>query len=177
MKIPEYNPTINRIALWGLVLAPLFVNFPQLALKDTKYFFRSKYALAARPLNITLEMLLGIDSSSSAPDDHGLVTKDTVSDSSSHTKTRKVLYRNLAIGMERVVLVCVSVGISIIVPDFSAMMAFLGAFTSFLLCIIGPVAAKMALTRQVKWYDSIILLTAIIMASWGTGAAFWTASE
>ncbi|KAK7694562.1 hypothetical protein QCA50_001748 [Cerrena zonata] len=160
MKIPEFNPTLNRMALWGLVLAPL-----------------SKYALSARPLNITLEMLLGIDSSASAPDDHGLVTKDTVSDSSSEAPSRKIFFRNFAIAIERIMLACVSVGISILVPDFSAMMAFLGAFTSFLLCIIGPISAKMALSRQVKWYDALILTIAIGMASWGTGAAFWSASE
>ncbi|CAL1696011.1 unnamed protein product [Somion occarium] len=159
MKIPGYNPILNRVALWGLVLAPL-----------------SKYALAARPLNITLEIFLGIDSGASAPDDHGLVTK-TSDEGAPAVSTRSVVYKNIAMAIERVLFALASVGVSILVPEFSSMMAFLGAFSSFLLCVIGPILAKMALRGQVKWYDALVLAVAIVMATWGTGAAFWSTRE
>ncbi|KAI0079589.1 hypothetical protein K474DRAFT_1617378 [Panus rudis PR-1116 ss-1] len=157
MKIPEYNQFLNQLALWGLVLAPL-----------------SKFALATRPLNITIEMLFGIDIGASAPDDHGLLHKS--SSTETHSQPRSVAAKNLLIIVERTAFVVASVGVSILIPEFSSMMAFLGAFTSFLLCVIGPLLAKMALSREVKWYDAITLLVAIVMASWGTGAAFWEAS-
>ncbi|QRW04799.1 imitation switch two complex protein [Ceratobasidium sp. AG-Ba] len=48
MKIPEYNQTLNKIAVWMLVISPL-----------------TKFALCTRPLNITIEIMLGIDSAPS----------------------------------------------------------------------------------------------------------------
>ena len=52
------------------------------------------------------------------------------------------------------------------------MMAFVGAFSAFLLCVIGPVSAKIALERKCKWKDGALLLIAVVMTVWGTIAAF-----
>ena len=52
--------------------------------------------------------------------------------------------------VQRIVVTCLAVLVSVVVPEFSAMMAFLGAFSAFMLCVIGPVAAKIALTRTGK---------------------------
>ncbi|KAL4243589.1 amino acid/polyamine transporter 2 family protein [Abortiporus biennis] len=147
MKIPGYNPTLNQIALWGLVLAPL-----------------SKYALATRPLNITLELLLGID------------PKDVPHEFTGLHPQRSVAVTRVLKAIERSAFVVISVITSILVPEFSSMMAFLGSFSSFLLCVIGPVSAKIALTGRASWLDLVILITGIIMAVWGTGAAIWSAT-
>ena len=52
---PGYNATLNKIALWTFVISPL-----------------SKFALATRPVNITLEIMLGLEDKApaTAPDDH-----------------------------------------------------------------------------------------------------------
>lgn len=65
-----------------------------------------------------------------------------------------------------------AVAASIFVPEFSAMMAFLGSFSAFLLCVIGPVSAKVALAGKCSLLDATLLLVAVLMAVWGTIAAF-----
>jgi solute carrier family 32 (vesicular inhibitory amino acid transporter) len=78
---------------------------------------------------------------------------------------------------ERALLTSLSVAVSILVPEFSSMMAFLGSFSAFLICVIGPVSAKVAMTGRCGPWDAFLLLTAVMMAVWGTGAAFWSAGE
>lgn len=67
-----------------------------------------------------------------------------------------------------------SVAVSIYVPEFSAVMAFLGAFSAFVLCVIGPIGAKISLAGKCQWFDAIILFGASVMAIWGTVAAVWS---
>lgn len=79
--------------------------------------------------------------------------------------------------VERAVFAMVSVGASILVPEFSSMMAFLGSFSAFLLCVIGPVSAKVALSGRCSLWDGLLFVTAVIMAVWGTAAALWSTAE
>ncbi|GJE86038.1 amino acid transporter [Phanerochaete sordida] len=163
MRIPGYNPVLNRIALWGLVIAPL-----------------SKFALATRPLNITLEIILGIEVNSASADDHGISSKTNsphVGNDATPPSERRVALKRLFTIVERALFTVASVAVSILVPEFSSMMAFLGSFSAFLLCVIGPVSAKVALTGRWTFWDSLLLLVGTIMAAWGTGAAFWSAGE
>jgi len=37
-----------------------------------------------------------------------------------------------------------------------------------MLCVIGPIAAKMAIEKRVQIHDVVLMLIAIVMASWGT---------
>jgi vesicular inhibitory amino acid transporter len=53
-------------------------------------------------------------------------------------------------------------------------MAFLGSFSAFMICVIGPISAKIALEGRCKSVDALLLAIAIVMATWGTIAAFWT---
>ncbi|THH34010.1 hypothetical protein EUX98_g27 [Antrodiella citrinella] len=159
MKVVGYNPALNKIALWGLVLSPL-----------------SKYALATRPLAITIEMLLGIDPVVPSGDDHAMSIKSDTNAAPSFLERHHAL-KNTFVTIERTLFVFMSVAISILVPEFSSMMAFLGAFSSFLLCVIGPVSAKIALAGRVGLWDAFLLVTAVVMACWGTGAAFWSTTE
>jgi len=150
-------PVLNRIALWGLVLAPL-----------------SKYALATRPLNLTLEMMLGLDGGSGTLDDH-VVKAPSHDPEIGRSASKNNRARNgMLTAVERALFTLCSVAVSVFVPDFSSMMAFLGAFSSFLLCVIGPVSAKIALTGRCGWWDGFLLVTGIIMATWGTIASFWS---
>jgi len=50
-------------------------------------------------------------------------------------------------------------------------MAFLGSFSAFTICIIGPVSAHIRLNGA-RQLDLAILFVAILMATWGTIAAF-----
>ncbi len=77
--------------------------------------------------------------------------------------------------IQRVVVTFLAVGVSIAVPDFSAVMSFLGSVSAFLICVIGPLAANIAITGKWSVFDGIVLVSATIMAIWGTGAAFRSA--
>ena len=73
---------------------------------------------------------------------------------------------------ERIALALLAVTVSILVPEFSTMMAFLGSFSAFVLCVIGPVCAKVALQRKCSYFDGALLVSSIIFTIWGTSAAF-----
>lgn len=55
-------------------------------------------------------------------------------------------------------------------------MAFLGSFSAFVLCVIGPICAKIALEGRCGVFDGAIVALAVVMAVWGTGAAFMDAT-
>ena len=74
--------------------------------------------------------------------------------------------------IERVALALMAVGVSILIPEFSTVMAFLGSFSAFVLCVIGPVCAKIGIDGRCSWYDGILLALSTIFAVWGTIAAF-----
>lgn len=61
---------------------------------------------------------------------------------------------------------------SIYIPEFSTMMAFLGSFSAFILCILGPIAAKVALQGHCGWIDGLLLCIVLSMTVWGTTVAF-----
>lgn len=128
---------------------------------------RTKFALGTRPLNLALEALCGLDT-------------DTLNDGPEADQkspvTRKLnrSLRRVLIAFERISVVCLMVTASILVPNFSTIMAILGSFSVFTLCVIGPIVAKMSLEREVIIVDVVILASSIVMALWGTGAAFWS---
>jgi solute carrier family 32 (vesicular inhibitory amino acid transporter) len=51
-------------------------------------------------------------------------------------------------------------------------MAFLGAFSAFLICILGPIGAKVAIERRCSAVDAILLAIVFVMMVWGTLASF-----
>lgn len=77
--------------------------------------------------------------------------------------------------MQRLCLTLAAVMVSILVPEFSSMMAFLGSFSAFILCIVGPILAKVSIAGQCSIFDGIIITLGMVMAIWGTGAAFVSA--
>jgi len=157
MKYSVYS-TLNEVALWGLVLTPI-----------------SKYALATRPLNITFEVLLGLETNAAAADDHG--TKPTTSNLEQTTARKgSTALRTIFIALERTTLAVLSVAVSICIPGFSSMMAFLGACTSFLLCVVGPISAKAALAKYCGFWDGLAIFLGAVMAIWGTAAAIWSST-
>jgi vesicular inhibitory amino acid transporter len=44
-----------------------------------------------------------------------------------------------------------------------------------MICVIGPISAKIALEGRCGLVDVSLLAIAIVMATWGTLAAFWAA--
>lgn len=117
---------------------------------------------------ITLEIILGLEQTSpSQLSQHGV--------SGSHPQTPSTfsqLSKNVLIFVERVTFTCFAVGVSIFFPEFSSMMAFLGSFSAFMLCVIGPVSAKMSLAKKRSIWDIVLLVIAVVMATWGTMSAF-----
>ncbi|KZT30339.1 hypothetical protein NEOLEDRAFT_1173781 [Neolentinus lepideus HHB14362 ss-1] len=155
-----YNPFLNKIALWMLVINPL-----------------SKFALATRPLNVTLEIMLGLETTLSPASSESHDTKLSTSSEITRAGNNRHILRRVFIVIERVGLTLLSVTVSILVPQFSSVMAFLGSFSAFLLCVVGPVSAKVALQGKCGLWDGLLLATGVVMAMWGTGAAFWSATE
>ncbi|KAF9535855.1 transmembrane amino acid transporter protein-domain-containing protein, partial [Crepidotus variabilis] len=152
LATPGYNPLLNTICLWLLVISPL-----------------SKFGLNTQPLNTTMEILLGIDAPLTSPED--LADKPdglAVSPKNSHFSN----WRRVIGAVQRIVLVALSVGVSIVIPEFSSMMAFLGSFSAFMISIVGPVAAKIAIEKKYNRLDIFIIVVGTIMALWGTVAAF-----
>lgn len=139
--------------------------------------------ITAFQLNVTLEILLGLDTISS-PDPHGPSDPHTTTTKSSqtnapattHHQTNATLKHAFLI-LERTAFVLLAVGVSILVPEFSSMMAILGSFAAFILGVIGPVSAKVALEGRCGWVDRGLLVMGVVMAVWGTAAAFWSTTE
>ncbi|KAH7345347.1 transmembrane amino acid transporter protein-domain-containing protein [Rhizoctonia solani] len=158
MKIPEYNQTLNKIAVWMLVISPL-----------------TKFALCTRPLNVTIEIMLGIDqshaSTHSSEQPHSPSHKqghvDTVPSHHAREQRNKVLR-----AVERISLALAVVAVAILFPEFGIVMAFLGAFSAFMLCVIGPICAKAALNRKLEVLDAFLLVIAVGMAAAGTWVSF-----
>ncbi|KAL6299652.1 transmembrane amino acid transporter protein-domain-containing protein [Sparassis latifolia] len=151
-------PVLNKVALWGLVLTPI-----------------SKYALSTRPLNITMEIVLGLETNTAPTSEH--TAKSTTQGAEPLTaQRRKVVLKRILTAAERAAFTMLSVAVSILVPEFSSMMAFLGACTSFLLCVIGPISAKVALAGRCGFWDGLALVIGTVMAVWGTAATVWSST-
>ncbi|KAJ6627226.1 transmembrane amino acid transporter protein-domain-containing protein [Mycena sp. CBHHK59/15] len=147
LKTAGYNKPLNQLALWMLVLSPL-----------------SKFALTTQPITATLEILLHIEEPlPSSNEATGKVS--TALDSRGNMK------RSLRI-FQRIFITWLSVMVSILVPGFSEILAFLGCSSAFLLCVIGPVAAKVSISGRCRVYDGVIMTLALLMAVWGTIALF-----
>jgi hypothetical protein len=87
--------------------------------------------LSPTQVNYTLEIMLGLESFATT-DEHRIKPVSAIQ------HTRRVLsWQQLLIALERIGFMLCSITVSILVPEFSAMMAFLGAFSAFLLCVIG----------------------------------------
>ncbi|CAE6428329.1 unnamed protein product [Rhizoctonia solani] len=161
MKIPEYNQTLNKIAVWMLVISPL-----------------TKFALCTRPLNVTIEIMLGIEQSHApahsperppSPSHKQQANIDMFSSHHAREQRNKILR-----AIERTSLALAVVAVAILFPEFGVVMAFLGAFSAFMLCVIGPICAKSALNRKVEVLDGFLLVVAVGMAAVGTWVAFAT---
>lgn len=85
--------------------------------------------------------------------------------------------KRVLVACERISFVCLTVAVSILVPNFGSIMAILGSFSVFALCVIGPILAKLSLERRATVVDVLILMSSIVMALWGTVAAFWSATR
>ncbi|KIJ68263.1 hypothetical protein HYDPIDRAFT_81664 [Hydnomerulius pinastri MD-312] len=150
LATPGYNRTLNQVAIWLLVITPL-----------------TKFALSTRPLNIILEIMLGLDPT---PPHTSVEDGKGTTPSAGPPPTKRVL-----VAIERIMIPAMTIVVSILVPQFSSLMAFLGSFSAFVICVIGPVSAKIALTGRCQWYDAALLGVSTVMAVWGTFSAFWTA--
>ncbi|KAJ7657800.1 transmembrane amino acid transporter protein-domain-containing protein [Mycena polygramma] len=148
LSTPGYNTALNQAALWMLVLSPL-----------------SKFALTTQPLNTAIQILIGIDSPIAAPEELAAKLAEPRHGS-------RVSFKSALGVLQRVVVTLLSVAVSILVPEFSAAMAFLGSFSAFVLCVIGPIAAKVAIERRCGVFDGCVMALAVVMGVWGTGAAF-----
>ena len=87
---------------------------------------------------------------------------------------RQNLTKQFLVALERILVPVMSILVSILVPQFSSLMAFLGSFSAFVICVIGPISAKIAMTGRCRWYDATLLGVSTSMAVWGTFCAFWT---
>ncbi|KAG6871925.1 hypothetical protein C0995_014814 [Termitomyces sp. Mi166 len=151
MRTPGYSLILNKIALWMLVISPL-----------------SKFALIIRPISAAIESLFGINNvpplapANMDTESNGFTTAPQGSD---------VILKRVFAATQRVIMTVLSVTVSILVPNFAAMMALLGSFTCFALCLIGPLSAKIALTGRCNIKDGVLFAVSMVMTVWGMVAA------
>lgn len=129
-------------------------------------------------MSLTIEMILGIDTSPHHADDHGISSKPDCGEVPTGHATQlenAVVLKRMLTTIERMALAVLSVVVSVLVPGFSSMMAFLGAFSAFLLTVIGPISAKISLSGRASSMDIVLLVVGLVMAVWGTASAFWSA--
>ncbi|KAF8523144.1 transmembrane amino acid transporter protein-domain-containing protein [Hysterangium stoloniferum] len=154
LETPGYPALLNNVTVWMLVIAPL-----------------SKFALNIRPLNLTIEIWLGIDNTAMPPSASRPASPTTKSAAVLETSLRTTS-RPLLLIIERSCVTLLAVGVSIMIPEFSTMMAFLGSFSAFVICVIGPISAKVAIERKCSIFDGVLLGMCCIFTVWGTVAAF-----
>ncbi|KAJ7042541.1 transmembrane amino acid transporter protein-domain-containing protein [Mycena alexandri] len=147
LRTPGYNKALNHLALWMLVLSPL-----------------SKFALTTRPLLTTLEILLGIELPCCSSNDEMKKLSGALASRENVKKALRIL--------QRICLTLLSVMISILVPGFSEILAFVGCSSAFILCVIGPLAANASMSGRCGILDGLIMVSALVMAVWGTVALF-----
>ena len=112
--------------------------------------------MEAPQLYATLEIVLGFGHSSDV--------KMRVKGHSHHTSWGQKLLR---------VLLAISiVAISMIFPQFSAVMAFMGSFSAFTINVVCPLAAKVVMQGRCSILDGTIMIVNVVMTVWGTYAAF-----
>ncbi|KAG7443486.1 uncharacterized protein BT62DRAFT_333748 [Guyanagaster necrorhizus] len=110
----------------------------------------SKFALVVQPLNATVEKLF---KSQNKP---------------AHQNPRQ---RLLGIA-QRLSITLLTVGVSIIVPDFGQVTELMGSFSAFLIVVICPIGAKLTITRTCGFFDVLVLGISVLMGTWGTITAF-----
>jgi solute carrier family 32 (vesicular inhibitory amino acid transporter) len=138
-------------------------------LLTAKLCFRSKFGLNTQPLTTTIDVFLGLDTPSFASPEHLAAKPGRLSIS------RHGMKRALAI-LQRICITLLSVAVSILIPEFSSMMAFLGSFSAFMLAVVGPVLANIMLVGRCSFMDGFIVFLGAAMAVWGTAAAFYSAT-
>lgn len=84
-------------------------------------------------------------------------------------------FKRFGVVIQRILMALLAVAVSIAIPEFSSMMGILGSLFSFLICVIGPIGAKIAIDKKCNKFDGSILLIGIAMASWGTFSVWYTA--
>jgi len=151
LQVPGYNPMLNKLVLWMLVVTPL-----------------TKFALGTRPLNLAFEIFCGLDT---------YTLGDDFEPQKSQAHKLNHSLKRVLIACERIGFVLLAVTVSILVPEFDSIMAILGSFSVFSVCVVGPIAAKMSLERKATVMDIAILIPSTVMALWGTGAAFWSTTR
>lgn len=73
----------------------------------------------------------------------------------------------------RILLTISTVAVSMVFPQFSAVMAFMGSFSAFMINFVGPVAAKVVLQGRCGILDGAVIAVSLVMTVWGTYAAFF----
>lgn len=154
-----YPRVLNRLAICLIIINPL-----------------SKFALAARPILTTVEVVLGLDSPTKRAPKSSQVdaVEEEVSDSpmagsafslraqeytSSWSPTRK---RLLTYSVSLVITLLIGLT-AIVLPGFEKVMAFLGAFLACATCIVGPLLAYLKLFHREMRRREIILQTVLLV--------------
>lgn len=117
--------------------------------------------MASYPMNAIIENTLGLSPNSHHSSDDQVRCQTT--------------FKRFGVVIQRILMALLTVAVSIAIPEFSSMMGILGSLFSFLICVIGPIGAKIAIDRKCNRFDGSILLIGIAMASWGTFSVWYTA--
>ncbi|KAK0220683.1 transmembrane amino acid transporter protein-domain-containing protein [Armillaria fumosa] len=110
----------------------------------------SKFSLVVQPLNATIQKLFKPQCKPAHRD----------------------LRQRLLCIVQRLSITFLTVAVSIIVPDFGRVTELMGSFSAFLIVVICPIGAKMAIARTCGFFDILVLGISFLMGTWGTITAF-----
>lgn len=146
LSTPGYNGLVNKIALYTLIIAPM-----------------TKFGLSAHPMNTILGHTLGLDPHSNH---HRHDSDDQIRCQATFKRVGSII--------QRILMTFLSVAVSVAFPEFTSMVGILGAVFSFLLCVIGPICAKIAIEKTWTKWDILIVSIGVAMGSWGTFSLWYT---
>ncbi|KAK0481187.1 transmembrane amino acid transporter protein-domain-containing protein [Armillaria luteobubalina] len=110
----------------------------------------SKFSLVVQPLNATIEKLFKPQCKPAHRD----------------------LRQQLLCIAQRLSITLLTVVVSIMVPDFGRVTELMGSFSAFLIVVICPIGAKIAITRACGFFDILVLGISFLVGTWGTITAF-----
>ncbi|KAH8927216.1 hypothetical protein BT69DRAFT_1258501 [Atractiella rhizophila] len=203
LETPGYSAALNKFAVWMIGINPVAkfaLGFKPLAstmehilaldLEDEPRPKRRKSRDEAEEDGLLKPPGAGHSASTSSlrPEEVSgressflTATTEAYDSSFSHYNRHVIVYtaRSRMIGraLTKVSLVTLLLAIAIVIPDFDRVMSFLGAFSAFVICVIGPLTAYMTLwkgklSRTELVIDYLLLLIATILAAVGTVFSF-----
>ena len=196
LRTPGYPPFINRCMIWmiginpvakfALCTRPLNITIEHLLnltalddMSDPHAPAAPKRATPVPPSHTLPKNAVSSHANQLSPRSTHSDLRSSYHEAGSAGKNKPAVFtKALGRTVSRTVVTCLVVIVSILMPNFERVMAFLGAFAAFVICTILPVSAEMIMTRgqgrspTTKIINIGLLVVSVVMAAIGTTYSF-----